>query len=419
MMNVRLARVPVINLSLQCVYTVAVCLLALLIIIIRVQWITDQAYPIATDSFFYLEEFRAYLAGRLGYYTSYSPFFLLWGVIGRILFLAPETLYGILIIVSLLLLSYALVKGAFDRGWRFEEALLLGTVPWVSDLIFYRHYAFPQQAFAIALVLCAFLPRHRSRFRMALLAGGGAVSHLSAAVIVAIQGAFVRWRFQKILLLGIIVAAGVYLLSTERLIFDFSFSTGISPSLVQACTFAHCSSREWHEVVWFGFLLAVVVALGFRSDGGRWLLVAGILLLPVWSHEGHMLYRLGMTALWIILAGCTQVRLPRYIVIPLFAMLFCGRLMWAGKVYKEQGFPYRLVATQGVDLRRWIPNPGRIYAQHGEDFRLRYAWGGSGDTSKAVMVTSGKLRGCRPLGEGEEARCVALGEGWYLVKRGD
>lgn len=416
MMNVRVVRFPV-TASLQHVYTAGVLLQALLLMISRIQWIAAQSYPIATDSFFYLEEFRAYQTGSLGYYTSYSPFFLVWGLAGRALSIAPEVLYGIIIVFSLFLLSYALFRGAIDHGWRLEEAVLLGTVPWGSDLIFYRHYAFPQQAFAVALALCAFLPRHRSSVRMALLAAGGAVSHLSAAVIVGLQVVLVRWRFQKVVLLGLIVAAGAYLLSTERLIFDFSFSTGIAPSLVQACTFAQCSPREWYEAVCFGLLLAGVAIFGFRSDASRWLLLAGILLLPIWSHEGHMLYRLGVTVLWIILVGCAQVRLPRFVAMFLLGVFFCGRLLLAGKVYTEKGLPYRLVADHGVELRRWIANPGSIQAQHGEDFRLRYAWNGSGEKTGAVIVTNGKYRGCQPFGAEEEGRCISLGEGWYLVRR--
>lgn len=418
MMNVRVARVASFVVLLQWVYTSGVLLLALMMVMNRLWWIARQSYPIATDSFFYLEEFRAFQAGAPGYYTSFSPFFLAWGLLGRVGSLPPELLYDVIIVASLLLLSYALAKGAIDRGWAFQEATLLGSVPWASDLLFYRHYAFPQQAFAIALVLCAVLPQHGNKRRMALLAGCGAISHLSAAAIVGVQVTLIRGTFQKILLTGLVGVVGAYFLSTERLIFDFTLSNGMAPSLVQACTFAQCSTREWFEVVWFGLLLGLAAVHGFRSTG-VWLLVVGILLLPIWSHEGHMLYRLGMTALWVILALCVQARLARSVAVILLALFFCGRVVLVGKTYTEKGLPYRLLESRGVDLQRWMPNPGRIYAQHGEDFRLRYAWNGKGEHTGAVVVTSGKIRGCRPLESGDQGGCVSLGEGWYLVRRDD
>jgi len=413
-MNVRALKFSSIVLF-QVLYTLGILIMAIFLMAIRIRWISAQPYPIATDSFFYLEEFRAYKSGMLGYYTTYSPFFMAWGIMGRIIPVTPQTLYGLIVLTSLVLLSYALIRGAVDRGWSLQEAVLLGTIPWASDLIFFRHYAFPQQAFGVALVLFAFLPRHKNRIKVLFLAVCGALSHLSSAMIVALQASLVVWRFQKIMIIIMAVVVTGYLFWTERLIFDFTLASGLAPSLVQACTFANCSDREWHEVIWFGVLLVSAGVFGFRFNG-IWLLSALVLLLPIWNSEGHMLYRLGITSLWIILACCVQTRYPRGVFLMLMVSFLAGQVCLNGKVYTESGLPYRLLESRQASLQQWMANPSTIEAQHGEDFRLRYAWNGKGIREGNVTVTRRKIKGCRPLGSGDEGQCVALGEGWYLVR---
>ena len=120
----------------------------------RFRWIEifQKQYNM-TDAFYYLQEFRAQLAGG-AYYEKFSSFFFLLSLVGRLLHLDEQALYIGASITSLLMLSFALAWTARreDTKWLLPA---LALIPWLSDLIFFRHFAFLREFFSLSLLFLA------------------------------------------------------------------------------------------------------------------------------------------------------------------------------------------------------------------------------------------------------------------------
>jgi hypothetical protein len=370
------------------------------------------------------------------------PFFTVWGMVGRFFSLPPHELYNLIVICSLTVLGIALYKSARDRGWESWQSVLVGAVPWFSDLLFYRHYAFPQQALALSLVLW-FILKGQSRSKVDFGLGViGAVSHLSAAVLFITYMLLLPVRYQKVGWFIGFLSGISYFLYTSRLIINQSGSyeiTMLAPALWQACIFADCSRQEWFEVVFFIFLFLIMAILMVRLKFQvklelKVLLVLTFLcLLPIWSRAGHMLYRLGLTANWLIVASAVLMTREKPKTSGLMLVAFVlGVFCLTSKEYTEAGLPYELLREKQPALRRWMANPAIIQATHGDNFRLRYAWLSSYNSNSTnfyspvppergeVVVSRFKppFKSCKDSIEIQpDDLCFRLSNDWYLLKK--
>ena len=135
-----------------CLVAIMLLPLGIYAVLKRFTWISDLPHPNATDAYFYLKEFQTWMRDGTGYYEQRSVFFFVTSAAGRLMGLTEEQLYFFVGVFGLVLLSAGL--GLFAAGrrtnWLVPIAMML---PWVSDLVFFRHFAFLRQSFSVGVAL--------------------------------------------------------------------------------------------------------------------------------------------------------------------------------------------------------------------------------------------------------------------------
>lgn len=412
----------------------------------RFRWIWEKEYPIATDGFFYLLELRSYASDGTGTYTSYNPFFLALTGVQLALNCSPETTYNILVSFNILILAVAL--GITASSSSLIVGLLINTALLGSDTLFFRIYAFPQQALSMGLFVLGLsllsLPRGNTRKRpilpLALLLLSS-VFHLTGAALTAIVGLVnVLLSRLPLLLRALVGMLGIGFLAgliwfADRPVFAFSF-TELLPGLPKTCDFTSCSAFEEFES-WLYLITASVLFVQARGNSLTLILLSTFFLLnvPIWTTEGHMAYRLALTSVWLL-----------YIAAALASSLYpTARLttsLWSLSLlvsyftldhgtYKDPGIPAQILEQHASIVQRWISPQAVILAPHGTQFRLRYFWhreavGVPGatiaDERQTFILTKRRpkrtcpsLRGLAEIDE-QTLQCLQLDRTWSLVR---
>jgi|GEM_PF-2169670 len=409
----------------------------------RLAWIYQHPYPIATDSFYYLEEFRSYLSGGTGYYTDRELFFQICAAIGKLFAINPEQIYNLLVISSLTLVSAALVL-VIRSSQRIWIAPLIVAALWSSDLLFYRHYAFPQQAFAVGCVLLGIaVIVNGFSSRVALVAGLslavlGASFHLFAACLaLLILIALLTSQISRVLLVTLLLvlcgAAAIAFATLDSGAFQ-SWHGAWPPGIVRACTFARCSTAEWSEVFVLSAVVLSAALVGWRAgvrDARYWSLWSIPLMLNLlpWNDQNHLSYRLALATpwciFWIAAYGLRfQIALPIYLLVIGAAI---GGVLGRGE-YPGPTLDPRELASNREALQRWIPQDAVVVAPHGIQYRVRYEIERSSQHRMPSSVPTNKVfivyqqrratSRCPNIGPQIEPRtkCVALSNRWVIER---
>lgn len=412
----------------------------------RLTWIWENEYPIATDSFFYLLELRSYSSDGTGTYTSYNPFFLALTGVQLALSCSPETTYNLLVSFNILIVTVALALAASSSP--LIVGLLINIAFLASDTLFFRIYAFPQQALSMGLFLLGLAilvlqdgnKRKRLILSVAFLLLSSAF-HLTGAALTMIVGLVSVLLCQLPLVLralmgmiGIALLAGL-LWFADRQIFAFSLNE-LLPGLPKTCDFTSCSAFERLES-WLYLAAALILLVQVRGT----MLVVTLLSVffalnaPIWATEGHMAYRLALTSVWLFYlsaALASSLRPTTRLITTLWSVsLLFSYFTFARGAYKDPGISARTLEQHASIVQRWIPPEAVVLAPHGTQFRIRYFWhrkaiGGPGaavsDEKQAFILTRRRpKRICSFIHQVEQAdehtmQCIQLDRTWSLVK---
>ncbi len=383
---------------LKLLFCLASFLLFTVVVCDRLLWFATLEQPGSTDSYYYLQDFKHFLLHAKGYYSTTSPFLLVSGTLGYLLSLNElQLLFGVAI-VSLGLLSLALCIPALRKG---DSYLLpaLASLPWVSDIVFYRAYAFARQSLALSLLVFAlslYYTRTNSRqtlipsradFVSILLGLLAASMHALAAAMLAFSLLFLpmlKLRQRGFALLAAAVALSAYAHQTQKRLFTFQ---GLSPRRFfdGACVDFHCSSFELAEyrVLTVGLIFLVLLAWFLRTPKHPFwyfsLITAVLFNLPIWHESSGLSWRLSLASAWPLLCGWSispylfQKKLPVQIV---SGLCFASYLLFAATLPHNR---YRLVSPTIELLQRYsaklqsvLPKDSFVLAPHGPQFAVTY-----------------------------------------------
>lgn len=354
----------------------------------RLRWIFTLTIAPSTDAYFYLQEIKFRAETASGYYVHWSPFFWAAGQLRSLLALSDLMTFHLLVVVSLALMSLAV---AFRASGYLRPTLVLAV--WSSELIFYRHYAFLQQAMSMAfwgLACVLFSSRIRVALKNAAILTCLAIStctHIFGAiltvlllpVIISVAPARRHLLWGGVFILGL--GALWYLWNSPRILFDAGQS--LYPGWVQTCNQIACSMSEWLEfsiltVVWILLLAYVLTQQGKRLPA---LLLAGcfFLNLPLWSADGHMQMRLAFSSIWVLFFAiiCVSHKLSHsqswnqaMSIMVLFLAVVSS--IFERKNYSAPSFPIESIKESAHILRKILPQNAFILAPHGFQFAFTY-----------------------------------------------
>jgi len=384
-----------------CLVMVAVFPLGIFAVLKRISWISQLAHPNSTDAYFYLKEFQTWMRDGAGYYESYSTFFTVTSLAGRLFGLSEERLFFSVAVCGLIFLSAGLGLLAAGRktAWLVPIAVIL---PWLSDLIFFRHFAFVRQSFSVGLAVlgAALLLRRELFFRRtaALVAGWSLLtlaclmhSFTAAASITLLAGvclfhALLDIRYKMFALAAIAAAAvvaGIFLThGTHREIFSDQIALGGGVSRI--CGVMACSTYELAELYfWFGAATFAALWAAIKGRKDVFLISAAFLYatlnLPIWHWESGLGFRLAIASVWIAMVmGVVAARELSYTgKVPWFAealiaLVYFGFLNTYHKEYTLERPPIPFLRANADKLKQWLPSDTFVIAQHGVEFAVTY-----------------------------------------------
>lgn len=358
------------------VATFLLLLLSGYLVILRHSFIFSHHYPISTDGFYYLIEYRSWIEQQASFYDRFSPGTILVGLTGALLNLTPEVLYNGALLATLWGTSLCLYLLASSQSTLF--ASLLFAAFWGSDLLFYRHYAFLNQALSVTLALGAVLADERlkgaSRYSgVSLLSLVSALIHPFGGALcsVLVTRHIISNKLIAPLLIVVLVVALFGMQQVERDIFQ---PPSLEVSWLQACTFANCSPQEYGEFTVVTLLILFLLFRAPRSRSTPFALLFLLLQSPIWSHEEQVAQRLAFGSAWVAFLSLSVSSLPLKEAISGGAALLLITLL-PGKSYTDPYPSTALLALHKERLRQWIPEDATVVAPHGMQFRITYLLG--------------------------------------------
>jgi hypothetical protein len=424
-------------------------LLALVIINDRFTWLASFDYPTSTDGFYYLQEFKSRLLSSRPYYASNSVFFVICTFLGEILDFGPVMLFNVIFVIGLLFLSSSFLVYSLNSHAIYFFPLFLSLV-WGSDVIFFRHYAFLKQGFAIGLFCLGFslfatnIECNIKKILGVILVFIASLCHIFVACLTAflLLATLFKTKYRRVgLFLLPLILLAVYFLFPQlqsKFIFRNPFES-LAFSWPAACSFAKCSSREYLEFIIFSlssFILLTYFLFNNTYTGYSFLFLLVILILnaPIWTDEGHMSYRLAFSSMWVflLLVGRCVVDIASFnklislIIIP---VAFCmSYFLTEGKAYRGNDSLIKSLSQNGEKLSEWLPNNAVILAEHGMQFRVTYflqrksAIELKEETQEDNIFILSKTSGfdsciaVNELSKQNATNCVLIEPNWYLFK---
>lgn len=372
-------------------------------IYIRFNWMAGWKYPPTTDSFFYLKEFRSRLLDGAGYYVSYTPFFSLITYLAKFFAVSDEVLiYQLCVVTGLILFSSALAIAASQRGELKSDKVwlipLVFQIPWISDLLFYRHYAFLKQAlsissllFGLALYLNAAAENKKfskiiyptSLFFIAI----GVITHLFSAAVFA---SFLLYSFliatkknKSSLFFGLFAALGVLLVAglRDKELFEFS-AIRLQLTWQIFCEAANCRHYDLFEFILGGALFLCLLAFFFLNGwkDRTLLFFLGLFLalsLPIWDISSQLAFRAAFSSAWMVFfalawaAGSKGGKEATLCVAATLSLALGGFYLDRLKPV-EIMIPAEKLEAYRVPLKEWIPEGSFIQAPHTAQFKISY-----------------------------------------------
>ncbi len=379
----------------------AVLPLGLYAVLKRLNWFSVLPHPNSTDAYFYLQEFRSWSETGAGYYERWDLFFFLASLVGRILSLNEEQLFFTVAVIGLLLLStgFAILVNNRER-WLIPLAFLL---PWVSDIVFFRHIAFLRQGFSVGLAVfgASLIVRSKRGGRgigiaaalgVLFLAAGCAMHTFTASAfsvftvafvfLSAVSGSRTRGAIAGAALLATL--AGYLLLShgSDRAVFG-AFGD-LAGQVERLCLTMDCSSFERFEL----YSGVVVVSIAAIAGTFRWrnnsallslCLLYAVLNLPIWDWQSGLALRLGLAAVWVAMlvfvaavGGATSPLRSAWMVVALLPVVYYGYLTTYHKEYAVERPPIPFLRENAAVLKGWLPDDTFVVAPHGIEFAASY-----------------------------------------------
>ncbi len=387
-------------------------LIFLVMLAIRLSWLSKQTYPISTDGFYYLLQFRSIAEfGSLeitgnnffsNFFSYVSPTLWFGGLITKTGLFTPEQTFHLIVGLLLIICAYSLLSLTHSTKSLWFAPLFTSSFV-ASDLIFYRLYAFPRQGTAMSFFLLslAWLLANRgnniqslvAKFKVILALTLTALSHITGAIIVISFFTLTLSRVSRLIavtgIIGIIFIL-ILLPASEPLflssIFHIPDMLGLKPTLIKMCYFANCSQFEWFELL---SVLVVTILFSIRSITSAVPLLSAILIfiiicnLPIWNDDSHLSFRLAVCSLWIIwfffaliFHNEKSLNLKKKITIfPLIILsifILSASFFLVRKNYRSAGMPPEIIQKHSLSLVSWIPEDGIIEAPHGSQFKLTY-----------------------------------------------
>lgn len=422
----------------------------------RLLWFASLEQAGATDSYYYLQDFKHFLSTGRGYYSAYSPFLLLSGSLGSLLSLNEVQILFAVATTSLLLLSVALCLPALFR----KEAYLLpalASLPWLSDIVFFRAYAFARQSLSLSVLLFT-LSLFFSTFRPAskappqkiaifcLILGLLAASlHVLGAALFAFALVFLptlKHRTRGALLFALLLGVLLYAGENSKSLFAFE-GFSLFRFFDGACLDFHCSAFELAEFRLMSFCLLLLLLLGLRLTKVKQpffyycLTTALVLNLPIWHQSSGLSQRLSLVSFSFLLC-CLSLSpyLYKEIIFPrlLLGLSFASYLLLAITLPHN---PYRVVhpsisalQRHSLSLQSLLPKNSFVLAPHGLQFAVSYF--SQRASAKTLPLHSSfspiyKLKSASPapahcqaitLQSAENrASCISLDENVYLIEQ--
>lgn len=350
-----------------------------------------------TDVFFYLQEFRSWLSGTF-YYAPHSPFFFLVTSVGKFLGANEHELFLTTGLLSLTLLSLALTVASFRREtWWYAPLVIL--IPWSSEILFFRSFAYLKQSLSLSVFLLGGAIVART-----LAAPGGSHWRMGFVGYAFILLGMSLHKFTALLGLGTLAIYFSLGLSTKKrnILWLGGLTLGMlllvvgptpivssnawqSNGLRNACAYMNCSSFEWMEFLLALFLSSVAVLFCSREAhrGSRLLLsLAGmyfILNLPIWNKEEGYAFRLATASVGLayligcaLMGTCTHRRVREGLALTtLFAFAF-SPFGLTRKSYDAPRAAYVELERYRSQLKDWIPADSFVLASHGQQFAVTY-----------------------------------------------
>lgn len=367
----------------------------------RVTWIFGLERPTATDSYYYLQDFSHLLDHGRGYYSAYSTFLLFAGLLSKLFSLNEILLLNVisLLNVSLLSLSLALLITRRTLIWLLPAVI---TLPWMSDLVFFRAYAFPRMFLSLGLLFVIFSLLIRvstleaekisaGRFTLPLFLGimFGASIHALGTLIAAIWILFVYCDRIKIALITSVAAALpvlFYAHITRKCLFAFPLLE-FSSLLRGPCGKMICSPFEQKE---YSMLLLGCCGIAFYlwwfHPKSRALyvfpLTVLIFSLPIWDRNSGLALRLYLTSAWLMMfTGAVILFYSRHqnsianCLAVFCSLYFLGFCVLNHTDYRTENPTVPLLAKHSQSLRYLLPQDSFILAPHGLQFAVTYYTG--------------------------------------------
>ena len=381
--------------SLQNALFLCLLLAAIYYVQLRLGWIFTATFPQTTDGFFYLQEIKHRIHTGQGFYVGFSPFFKLiemFSVISRVT--SELVIFNFVVISSLLFFSLSLILCVKDKSkyWLLPGLFLL---PWVSDVIFFRHYAFVKQAFSISIFLfgyALYLNLSASKFKsllspIALLCMAiGIVSHLfTTAVFIALL--FHSFIFNKhSRSLGLIIsfagASALFLISfyREKSILKL-WPIEYDLSWLIFCRQNGCYQFDFAEYIIYMivfFCLAACYIWKGKFANPIFVFLVGylLLLIPIWDVESEFVYRAAFSSIWLLIFAFSLGLRDSGLHYLAYPVIFIGLLisypLTTHLVPEDIYLSSETLASYRKPLQKWIPETAFVHAPHGMQFKITY-----------------------------------------------
>jgi hypothetical protein len=421
----------------------------------RVRFLQTQPLPIAWDGFYYLQQIRYFSLHGENYYNHHWVWTAIAGTVQRVLGLAPESLYPVIVLGNTGLLT-GLVAWLAWRHTAGVYSLVVAAIVPASNQIFYQLYGSLTQmtAFSLLLLSWVLLLSPAKPVRSMIGIGGLALAasmHVFVACLAVLIATFDcpgwpgRWPRFAVPGLFIAVAAGHFLTNPKPFLQASVFAHGRLPTIIPDRPYF--TAAEYQE---FGLIAVILMALLLvvlyrdRSYGRlwRWLTLAMAVFLPVWlviwvdaMQAGSLSDRIAQTA---VLLGCLPLaiafglrdRIGRCYVQCLAvvaAVTFSTQFLYTHSAYDALGpdMPIAALTDHADVIRTWLPATSPVLAPHGIQFRITYLFG---NPAAAWLNDATKMAGyyqivrtadhrCLPLTVApfnRQAACLDLGSGWIL-----
>jgi hypothetical protein len=288
------------------------------------------------------------------------------------------------------MLSLALCLFAFSKKCCFQLPLI-ASIPWASDIIFFRCNVFLKQYFSLALLLVCLAILLRSEQK--LFSGKGVIFFFLSLFAMSMHlytfalGLFVflgKVSLKKFrVILYILSAALVVLLSTlfNKTIFEIPFQL-LPPPYEALYKGGQENVSVLLEILIFSLSFVIIGLYVFLSRQSalawrRFTLLTASMILPIWDRGSEMAARLFFS--FFLLAPFSVVWPAGKVIHPLLKsalpILLLGNYFFLRTDFHPRPSAYSLVPSFNDELNAWIPEGSFIRAPTGMQFALSYHLG--------------------------------------------